>query len=391
MPSGCSPRAAPTAATARPRRSTPRARPRRRARRPSATRARAATPPCPRPSRTPCACASRDEGADGGATTSSTARVAFDHAQLDDWILVRTDGTPTYNFCVVVDDVTMKHHPRHPRQRPPVEHARSRCSATRRSATRCRVFAHIPMILGADKSRLSKRHGATSVQAFRDAGILPEAMVNYLARLGWSHGDQEIFSARRADPALRPQAHVGAAGAVFDQAKLEWLSITGSRPRRRAPGRRPRRRSSRASGPARRRRTAPGSRAWWTRCGSARRRSSRWSRQAAFYLRAPGGVRAARPTAKFWTAEARPSATRSSSGGSRPTTTFTAPALEALYRDLAADARAQAGRPGPAHAHRAHRPHGEPADLRRARASSASAETLARLRRRPRPARRRAR
>src|SRR5262249_7938742 len=119
--------------------------------------------------------------------------VAFDNAQLDDWILVRTDGTPTYNFCNVVDDVTMKithvirgndHLSNTPKQ--------VQCYEALAYPTP--LFAHIPMILGPDKSRLSKRHGATSVQAFRDAGILPEAMVNYLARLGWSHGDQEIFT-----------------------------------------------------------------------------------------------------------------------------------------------------------------------------------------------------
>jgi len=79
------------------------------------------------------------------------------------------------------------------------------------------------LILGADKGRLSKRHGATSVQAFRDAGILPEAMVNYLARLGWSHGDQEIFT---RDELIRAfdLGQVGVAGAVFDYPKLEWLS-----------------------------------------------------------------------------------------------------------------------------------------------------------------------
>jgi glutamyl-tRNA synthetase len=85
------------------------------------------------------------------------------------------------------------------------------------------AFAHIPMILGPDKSRLSKRHGATSVQAFREAGILPEAMVNHLARLGWSHGDQEIFS-REEMIRTFDLAQVGKAGAVFDYAKLEWLS-----------------------------------------------------------------------------------------------------------------------------------------------------------------------
>jgi glutamyl-tRNA synthetase len=85
------------------------------------------------------------------------------------------------------------------------------------------VFAHVSLILGADRARLSKRHGATSVQAYRDEGIMPEALVNYLVRLGWSHGDQEIFS--RAELIERFDIKgVSASGAVFDQTKLEWLS-----------------------------------------------------------------------------------------------------------------------------------------------------------------------
>jgi len=148
--------------------------------------------------------------------------VLFDNELLDDWILVRSDGTPTYNFCNVVDDVSMKithvirgndHLSNTPKQ---VQCYEAFGYPTPR-------FAHIPMILGADKQRLSKRHGATSVQAYRDAGILPEAMLNYLARLGWSHGDQEIFS---RDDLIRAfdLDQVGKAGAVFDPAKLEWLS-----------------------------------------------------------------------------------------------------------------------------------------------------------------------
>jgi len=148
--------------------------------------------------------------------------VAFDNAQLDDWILVRTDGTPTYNFSNVVDDVSMKithvirgddHLSNTPKQ--------LLCYLA--LGYPVPVFAHLPMILGPDKRPLSKRHGATSVQAFREAGILPEAMVNHLARLGWSHGDQEIFS--RAELVGEfDLGQVGKAGAVFDYAKLEWLS-----------------------------------------------------------------------------------------------------------------------------------------------------------------------
>ncbi|MBI2204618.1 MAG: glutamate--tRNA ligase [Candidatus Rokubacteria bacterium] len=149
-------------------------------------------------------------------------RVVFDHHQLDDWILVRTDGTPTYNFCVVVDDVTMRithvirgndHLSNTPKQ--------ILCYAALDYATP--VFAHVSMILGADRSRLSKRHGAASVQAFRDQGVLPEAMVNYLARLGWSHGDQEIFT-RDELVQLFDIEDVASSAAIFDQTKLSWLS-----------------------------------------------------------------------------------------------------------------------------------------------------------------------
>jgi glutamyl-tRNA synthetase len=148
--------------------------------------------------------------------------VAFDHRQLDDWILVRTDGTPTYNFCVVVDDVDMR-----------ISHVirgNDHLSNTPKQVLCYEAlgypvpaFAHVSMILGADRARLSKRHGATSVQAYREQGILPEALVNYLARLGWSHGDQEIFT--RAQLVERFDIKdVSSSGAVFDQTKLEWLS-----------------------------------------------------------------------------------------------------------------------------------------------------------------------
>jgi glutamyl-tRNA synthetase len=148
--------------------------------------------------------------------------VTFEHSQLDDWILVRTDGAPTYNFCVVVDDVTMRithvirgndHLPNTPKQ----------ILCYEALGYPVPELAHVSMILGSDRSRLSKRHGATSVQAFRDAGIVPEAMVNYLARLGWSHGDQEIFSRARLVE-LFDIKDVAASGAIFDETKLEWLS-----------------------------------------------------------------------------------------------------------------------------------------------------------------------
>ena len=162
---------------------------------------------------------------DDGATVvddSIHGPVTFEHRQLDDWILVRTDGTPTYNFCVVVDDVTMgithvirgnDHLSNTPKQ--------ILCYEALGYAVP--AFAHVSMILGADKSRLSKRHGATSVQAFREQGFVPDAMVNYLARLGWSHGDQEIFT-REELVRLFEITDVASSGAVFDLTKLEWLN-----------------------------------------------------------------------------------------------------------------------------------------------------------------------
>jgi glutamyl-tRNA synthetase len=162
---------------------------------------------------------------DAGATVVDDlihGPVTFDHRHLDDWILLRSDGTPTYNFCVVVDDVTMRithvirgndHLSNTPKQ--------VLCYDALDYAVP--AFAHVSMILGADRSRLSKRHGATSVLAFREAGIPADAMVNYLARLGWSHGDQEIFS-RRELIELFDIKDVASAGAVFDPTKLEWLS-----------------------------------------------------------------------------------------------------------------------------------------------------------------------
>jgi glutamyl-tRNA synthetase len=151
-----------------------------------------------------------------------SGEVVFDRQTLDDWILVRSDGTPTYNFCVVVDDVTMKithvirgndHLSNTPKQLLCYE-----ALGYPRPA-----FAHIPMILGADRHRLSKRHGAATAVAFREEGFLPEAMVNYLARLGWAHGDQEVFT-REELVALFDLRQVGSAAAIFDRTKLEWLN-----------------------------------------------------------------------------------------------------------------------------------------------------------------------
>ncbi|MBE9504359.1 MAG: glutamate--tRNA ligase [Proteobacteria bacterium] len=149
-------------------------------------------------------------------------RVSFENNELDDLIIARSDGSPTYNFVVVVDDATMgithilrgdDHLNNTPRQillyqslgyNPP-------------------IFGHVPLILGQDKKRLSKRHGATSVMAYKEMGYLAEALVNYLSRLGWSHGDQEIFSIEELIDYFDSD-HIGKSAGVFDEDKLLWLN-----------------------------------------------------------------------------------------------------------------------------------------------------------------------
>jgi len=149
-------------------------------------------------------------------------RVVFENSQLDDLIILRSDKTPTYNFTVVVDDVDMKithvirgddHLNNTPKQ---IHIYKALGYETPR-------FAHLPMILGADKARLSKRHGATSVMAYYEMGYLPAALVNYLVRLGWSHGDQEIFSREELIRHFSFE-NVGNAAAVFNPEKLLWLN-----------------------------------------------------------------------------------------------------------------------------------------------------------------------
>lgn len=149
-------------------------------------------------------------------------KVSFPCEELDDLIIQRTDGSPTYNFCVVIDDALMKislvirgddHVNNTPRQ----------IQLYEALGFPIPQFAHVPMILGADKARLSKRHGATSVMAYRDMGFLPEALLNYLVRLGWSHGDQEIFSVAEMIEKF-DLAHVGKAAGVFNMEKLLWLN-----------------------------------------------------------------------------------------------------------------------------------------------------------------------
>ena len=149
-------------------------------------------------------------------------RVVFQNSELDDLIIARSDGTPTYNFCVVVDDMDMQithvirgddHLNNTPRQ----------LNMLLALGQRPPVYAHLPMILGADGAKLSKRHGAVSVLQYRDEGYLPEAVLNYLVRLGWSHGDQEFFS---IDEMIRlfDIADVNKSASAFNVDKLTWLN-----------------------------------------------------------------------------------------------------------------------------------------------------------------------
>ena len=148
--------------------------------------------------------------------------VAFDNNEIEDLIILRSDGTPTYNLCVVVDDATMNithvirgddHLNNTPKQTLLYEALDYPVP----------IFAHLPMILGSDKTRLSKRHGATSVMAYKEMGYLPHALVNYLARLGWSHGDQEIFSIEELIDKFSLE-NVGKSSGVFNPEKLLWLN-----------------------------------------------------------------------------------------------------------------------------------------------------------------------
>ena len=149
-------------------------------------------------------------------------RVVIRDDELDDLVIARGDGSPTYNFSVVVDDLDMAvthvirgddHVNNTPRQ----------IHILRALGGELPAYAHVPMILGRDGQRLSKRHGAVSVTSYRDEGYLPEAMLNHLARLGWSHGDQEIFSRAELVELFDIEA-VNRAAASFDTEKLDWLN-----------------------------------------------------------------------------------------------------------------------------------------------------------------------
>ncbi|MBL8484003.1 MAG: glutamate--tRNA ligase, partial [Rhodocyclaceae bacterium] len=149
-------------------------------------------------------------------------RIAIDNAELDDLVIARNDGTPTYNFCVCVDDWDMgithvirgdDHVNNTPRQ----------INILRALGAEIPRYAHLSMILGDDGQKLSKRHGAVSVTQYDEDGYLPEAVVNYLARLGWSHGDDEIFS-RRQFVEWFDLDHITPSAAQFNTDKLRWLN-----------------------------------------------------------------------------------------------------------------------------------------------------------------------
>jgi glutamyl-tRNA synthetase len=148
--------------------------------------------------------------------------VTFQNAELDDLIIARSDGTPTYNFCVVVDDKDMgvthvirgdDHLNNTPRQ----------MNMLQALGATAPVYAHVPMILGPDGAKLSKRHGAVGVLQYQEEGYLPDALLNYLVRLGWSHGDQEVFT--RAEMIAAFDIHdVNKAASAFNPEKLLWLN-----------------------------------------------------------------------------------------------------------------------------------------------------------------------
>lgn len=148
--------------------------------------------------------------------------ISFDNASIEDLIILRSDGTPTYNFCVVVDDATMDitHVIRGDDH---INNTPKQILLYKALGHELPIFAHLPMILGSDKTRLSKRHGATSVMAYKDMGYLPHALVNYLARLGWSFGDQEIFSMEELIEKFSLE-NVGKSSGVFNPEKLLWLN-----------------------------------------------------------------------------------------------------------------------------------------------------------------------
>jgi len=149
-------------------------------------------------------------------------RISISNDELDDLIIARTDGTPTYNFCVVVDDMDMQishvirgddHINNTPRQ----------INILKALGAAVPAYAHLPMIHGPDGEKLSKRHGAVSVMQYDSDGYLPQALLNYLARLGWSHGNDEIFSMQQLQEWFSLE-HCSKSAAQFDFEKLKWIN-----------------------------------------------------------------------------------------------------------------------------------------------------------------------
>ncbi|UCH20511.1 MAG: glutamate--tRNA ligase, partial [Deltaproteobacteria bacterium] len=148
--------------------------------------------------------------------------IAFQNPELDDFIIARSDGSPTYNFAVVVDDMTMgintiirgdDHVMNTPKQ----------ILLYKALGSPLPTFGHVPMVLGPDRTRLSKRHGAMSVTAYRDMGYLPDAFINYLVRLGWSYGDQEFFTRQELIEKFTLE-NIGRSAGIFDLEKLLALN-----------------------------------------------------------------------------------------------------------------------------------------------------------------------
>ncbi len=161
---------------------------------------------------------------DGDVTWDDLVKgpITIGNRELDDLIIARADGTPTYNFCVVVDDLDMEishvirgddHINNTPRQ----------INILRALGAELPLYGHVPMILGPDGEKLSKRHGAVSVMDYEEAGYLPEALVNYLSRLGWSHGDDELFGRDRLVQWFDGE-HLAKSPAQWDAAKLNWVN-----------------------------------------------------------------------------------------------------------------------------------------------------------------------
>ena len=167
----------------------------------------------------------RFENPKGGAVLwddKVKGRIEISNDELDDLVIARPDGTPTYNFCVVVDDIDMAithvirgddHVNNTPRQ----------INIFRALGQEPPVYAHLPTVLNEQGEKMSKRHGAKPVTQYREEGYLPDAMVNYLARLGWSHGDDEIFSREQFLQWFNLD-HLGRSAAQFDEAKLRWVN-----------------------------------------------------------------------------------------------------------------------------------------------------------------------